>query len=168
IVEHPNLSLCDSGVEIIDSPGLNENPELTAITQNLLQHIDAAIFVTNASRPLTQSERELLNQLRIELNGGKAEAPANNLFIVCNFIDLISTEKSREHIKNRIYTIVEGDEPIIAGRNRIHFISAQAALNAVLNGYEDEYKKSFNDFVKAIERFLVMERGKLKLQPLSE
>jgi replication fork clamp-binding protein CrfC/uncharacterized tellurite resistance protein B-like protein len=168
VVEHPNLSLCDSGVEIIDSPGLNENPELTAITQNLLQHIDAAIFVTNASRPLTQSERELLNQLRIELNGGKAEAPANNLFIVCNFIDLISTEKSREHIKNRIYTIVEGHEPIISGKNRVHFISAQAALNAVLNGYEDEYKKSFNDFVKALERFLVMERGKLKLQPLSE
>lgn len=168
IIEHPNLALCNSGVEIIDSPGLNENPELTAITQKLLQNIDAVIFVTNASRALTQGERELLNNLRIQLNGGKDEEPANNLFIVCNFIDLISTEKSREQIKKRIHTIVEGDKPIITGKNRVHFISAQAALNAVMNGYEDEYKKSFDIFVKSIERFLVFERGRLKLQPLSE
>ncbi|YAF97268.1 MAG: dynamin family protein [Nodularia sp. CChRGM 3473] len=168
VIEHPNLALCNSGVEIIDSPGLNENPELTAITQKLLQNIDAAIFVTNASRALTQSERELLNKLRIKLNGGKDEEPANNLFIVCNFIDLISTEKSREQIKKRIYTIVEGDKPIITGKNRVHFISAQSALNAVLNGYDDEYKKSFDIFVKSIERFLIIERGRLKLQPLSE
>jgi len=168
VVEHPNLALCNSGVEIIDSPGLNENPELTAITQNLLQNIDAAIFVTNASRALTQSERELLNKLRIQLNGGKDDEPANNLFVVCNFIDLINTEKSREQVKKRIYSIVEGAQPIITGKNRVHFISAQAALNAILNGYEDEYRKSFDIFVKSIERFLIIERGRLKLQPLSE
>lgn len=168
VVEHPNLALCNSGIEIIDSPGLNENPELTAITQGLLQHIDAAIFVTNASRALTQSERELLNKLKIQLNGGKDEEPANNLFIVCNFIDLINTEKSREQIKKRVHNIVEGEQPIITGKNRVHFISAQAALNAVLNGYEDEYKKNFDTFVKSIERFLIIERGRLKLKPLSE
>jgi replication fork clamp-binding protein CrfC/uncharacterized tellurite resistance protein B-like protein len=168
VIEHPNLALCNSGVEIIDSPGLNENPELTAITQKLLQRIDAVIFVTNASRALTQGERELLNHLKTQLNGGKEEEPANNLFIVCNFIDLISTEKSREQIKKRIHTIVEGDKPIITGKNRVHFISAQAALNAVMNGYEDEYKKSFDIFVKSIERFLIIERGRLKLQPLSK
>lgn len=168
VVEHPNLALCNSGVEIIDSPGLNENPELTAITQKLLQRIDAVIFVTNASRPLTQGERELLNKLKIQLNGGKDEEPANNLFIVCNFLDLISTDKSREQIKKRIHTIVEGDKPIITGKNRVHFISAQSALKAVLNGYENEYKKSFDIFVKSIERFLIIERGRLKLQPLSE
>lgn len=168
IVEHPNLKLCNSGVEIIDSPGLNEHPELTAITQQLLQDIDAAIFVTNASRSLTQGERELLNQLRVQLNGGKAEEPANNLFIVGNFMDLIRTEKGREQVKKRIHNFVEGDQPIITGKNRVHFISSQAALNAALNISEDDYQESFDNFTKSIERFLMLERGGLKFQQLSE
>ncbi|BAY69552.1 dynamin family protein [Trichormus variabilis] len=168
IVEHSNLALCNSGVEIIDSPGLNENPELTAITQNLLQDIDAAIFVTNASRSLTQGERQSLNELRLKLNGGKDQEPANNLFIVVNFMDLVNTEKSRDQIKKRIYNFVEGEKPIITGKNRVHFISAQAALRSVMYGYEDEYKKSFDTFIKSIERFLILERGRLKLQPLPD
>ncbi|AFY50262.1 hypothetical protein Nos7524_4510 [Nostoc sp. PCC 7524] len=168
IVEHPNLTLCNSGVEIIDSPGLNENPELTAITQKLLQDIDAAIFITNASRSLTQGERELLDQLRIKLNSGKNQEPANNLFIVGNFMDLVRTEKGREQVKKRIQNFVEGEQPIIAGKNRVHFISAQAALNAVLHGYQDEYQISFESFIKSLERFLMLERGSLKLQNLSE
>ncbi|BCL33577.1 dynamin family protein [Nostoc sp. MS1] len=168
IVEHSNLALCNSGVEIIDSPGLNENPKLTGITQNLLQDVDAAIFVTNASRSLTQSERLLLNEIKTTLNGGKDEEAANNLFVVVNFMDLVSTERSRDQIKKRIFNFVEGEKPIITGKNRIHFISAQSALKAVLHGYEDEYKKGFDTFIKAIERFLILERGRLKLQPLPE
>lgn len=168
VVEHPNLKLCNSGVEIVDSPGLNEHPELTAITQQLLQDIDAAVFVTNASRSLTQGERELLNQLRFKLNGGKNEEPANNLFIVGNFMDLVRTEKGREQVKKRIYNFVDGEQPIIAGKNRIHFISAQAALNAALNISTDDYQESFDSFTKALERFLMLERGGLKIQQLSE
>ncbi|MCF4965791.1 dynamin family protein [Nostoc sp. CMAA1605] len=168
IVEHPNLTLCNSGVEIIDSPGLNENPELTAITQKLLHDIDAAIFVTNASRSLTQGERELLNQLRIKLNGGKDKEPASNLFIVGNFMDLVRTEKGREQIQKRILNLVEGDNPIITGKNRVHFLSAQTALNAILNNTEDEYQENFDIFIKSIERFLMLERGGLKLYQLSD
>jgi uncharacterized tellurite resistance protein B-like protein len=52
IFEHPDLSLCKSGVEILDSPGLNEHPQRTAITQKLLKETDAAIFLTNAMRLL--------------------------------------------------------------------------------------------------------------------
>src|SRR6478672_11435550 len=59
IFEHPDLDLCRSGVEIVDSPGLNEHPDRTAITQQLLKGTDAVIFLANASRPLTQGERDL-------------------------------------------------------------------------------------------------------------
>ncbi|MHC5825163.1 MAG: dynamin family protein, partial [Nostoc sp.] len=157
IFEHPDLELCSSGVEIIDSPGLNEHPELTAVTQKLLQDIDAAIFLTNASRSLTQGERNLLHELKIKLNHGKDDKPANNLFIVGNFMDLVRTEKGREQVKQRIYKFVEGDNPIVTGKNRVHFISVQAALDAILNGYEDEYRKNFNSFTKSIEKFLMIE-----------
>jgi uncharacterized tellurite resistance protein B-like protein len=65
IFEHPNLDLCRSGVEIVDSPGLNEHPERTALTQQLLKGTDAVIFLANASRPLTQGERDLMQDLKV-------------------------------------------------------------------------------------------------------
>ncbi|MBD2534845.1 dynamin family protein [Nostoc flagelliforme FACHB-838] len=164
IFEHPDLELCSSGVEIIDSPGLNEHPELTVVTQKLLQDIDAAIFITNASRSLTQGERNLLHELRIKLNDGKNYKPANNLFIVGNFMDLVRTEKGYEQVKQRIFNFVQGDNPIITDKNRVHFISGQAALDAILNGYEDEYRKAFDSFTKSLESFLVFECGALKIE----
>ncbi|MDM9385432.1 dynamin family protein [Chlorogloeopsis sp. ULAP01] len=167
IFEHPDLELCRSGVEIIDSPGLNEHPERTAITQKLLKDTDAAIFLTNASRPLTQGERDLLQEIKVHLNCGKDEEPANNLFVICNFMDLIRTEKGKEQVKQRIINFVQGDSPIILGENRIHFISAQAALDAILNGVKDEYLEKFKYLISSIEKFLRFERGELKLKRLN-
>ncbi|BAY61552.1 dynamin family protein [Calothrix brevissima NIES-22] len=164
IFEHPDLELCSNGVEIVDSPGLNEHPERTAITKKLLANTDAVIFLTNASRPLTQGERDLLNYLKVNLNGGKQTEPANNLFVVCNFMDLIRTEKGKEQIKQRITKFVQGEHPIISGTNRIHFISAQATLDAIFNGHEDEYLKNFSTFKQSIEKFLTFESGLLKLE----
>ncbi|MEM7714191.1 MAG: dynamin family protein [Cyanobacteria bacterium P01_A01_bin.68] len=167
IFEHPDLELCKSGVEIVDSPGLNEHPERTAITQKLLKDTDAAIFLTNALLPLTQGERDLLREIKLHLNGGKDDQPANNLFVTCNFIDLIRTPKGQEQIKQRITNFVQGNNPIIAGENRIHFISAQVALDAILKGSKDKYLSDFNLFVSSIENFLRFERGEFKLKRLN-
>lgn len=163
VFEHPDLELCRNGVEIVDSPGLNEHPERTAITQKLLKDTDAVIFLINASRPLTQGERDLLQEFKIQLNGGKKDEPASNLFIACNFMDLIRTEKDREQIKQRILNFVQGDSPIIKGENRVHFISARATLDAIYNGSEDKYLQDFINFSKSLENFLIYERGSLKL-----
>ncbi|MEH1996571.1 dynamin family protein [Nostoc sp.] len=164
IFEHPDLELCSNGVEIVDSPGLNEHPERTAITQKLLANTDAVIFLTNASRPLTQGERNLLHDLKVHLNGGKETEPADNLFVICNFMDLIRTEKGKEQIKQRVTKFVQGDHPIVSGVNRVHFISAQAALDEILAGKEDEYLQGFRKFTSSIEEFLIFERGALKNQ----
>lgn len=164
IFEHPDLQLCRSGVEIIDSPGLNEHPDRTAITQKLLKNTDAAIFLTNASRSLTQGERDLLQDVRTQLNGGKQDEPADNLFVVGNFMDLVGTEKGRQQVQQRIERFVQGQKPIIKSENRIHFISSKAALKAILNGTEDDYLRSFQSFTKSIEKFLTLERGSLKIK----
>lgn len=167
VFEHPDLELCKSGVEILDSPGLNEHPERTAITQKILENTDAAIFLTNASRPLTQGERDLLQEIKVYLNGGKDDEPAHNLFIACNFIDLIRTAKGKEQIQQRITKFVQADNPLIVGENRVHFISAQAALDAIIKGSKDAYLEDFNHFVSSIENFLTFERGELKLKRLN-
>ncbi|MEH2000469.1 MAG: dynamin family protein [Nostoc sp.] len=164
VFEHPDLELCSSGVEIVDSPGLNEHPERTAITQKLLKDTDAVIFLTNASRSLTQVERDLLQDVRTQLNHGKENEPANNLFIVGNFIDLVRSEKGREQVQQRIERFVQGQNPIVAGENRVHFISAQAALDAILRGTEDDYLKAFQHFTQSLEKFLTFDSGRVKIK----
>ncbi|NJL63083.1 MAG: dynamin family protein [Methylacidiphilales bacterium] len=164
IFEHPDLELCSSGVEIIDSPGLNEHLERTAITQKLLENTDAIIFLTDVTRSLTQVERDLLQELKVKMNGGKETEIADNIFVVGNFMDLVRTEKGREQVKQRIENFVLGDKPIVAIKNRVHFISAQATLDALKSGSENEYLKTFQDFTHSLEDFLTMERGELKVK----
>ncbi|MBD1806938.1 dynamin family protein [Microcoleus sp. FACHB-SPT15] len=163
IFEHPDLELCRTGVEIVDSPGLNEHPERTAITQQLIRGTDAVIFLVNASRPLTQGERDLIQDLKVQLNGGKADEPAANLFVAVNFMDLLRREKDRHDVRQRIERFVQGQN-VITGENRVHFISAQAALDAILEGTEDDYLKAFRGFTQSIEKFLTVERGSLLIK----
>ncbi len=164
IFEHPQLALCSAGVEIVDSPGLNECDDSTKITAQLLQDADAVILLTNASRPLTQWERDKANELRTKLNGGNPSEPADNLFVVVNFMDLLRREKDRQDVRQRIERFFQGQNPIVGGVNRVHFISAQAALDAILGGTENEYLKAFQNFTQAIEKFLANERGHLKIE----
>jgi len=164
VFEHPELELCRNGVEIIDSPGLNEVAERTLVTQQVLKTADAVIFLTSAQNTLTEKERELLLYLKKELNYDTHEG-AKNIFIVVNFFDLLRREESRQQVRQRVEKIVNGTNPIINGENRIHFISAQSALDAILSGKEnDDYLKAFQAFTSSIEKFLTVERGSISLQ----
>jgi len=163
IFEHPNLELCTNGVEIIDSPGLNEQAERTLVTEQVLKTTDAVIFLTHAQNALTEKERELLLYLKKELNPGKDDEGAKSIFVLVNFADLLRREESRKQVRQRVETIVKSQN-LIAAENRIHFISAQSALDAILDGTENEYVKSFQDFTKSLEQFLTEERGAITLQ----
>ncbi len=164
VFEHPELELCSNGVEIIDTPGLNEEAERAVATQQVLKTADAVIFLTQANNVLTKTEEELLLYLKKELNYGKEDEGARNIFIAVNFFDWLESEEDRQDVKERVETIVNGAKPIIAGENRIHFISAKSALDAILNGTESEYVKSFQDFTKSLEQFLIEKRGAIALQ----
>lgn len=168
ILEHPGLILCKNGVEIVDSPGLNEHPNRSAITQQLIQDTDAIIFLTNASRLLTQGERQLLQELRLQVNNGNKNEPANNIFVVVNFIDLLRKEQDRQGVQQRVEKFVFGQEPIITGNNRVHFISAQCAVDAILENTENDYLKSFQFFTQSVESFLINEKGLLKLKKATQ
>ena len=164
--EHPNLELCKSGVEIIDSPGLNKHPDPTAITQKLLKDSDAVIFLTNASCPLNQRERELIQSLKLQLNGNQIDWPADNLFVLVNFIDLVRSKKSRQQIRKRLENFLLGEKSIIVDESRLHLISAEAVLSGILQGEENEYFTDFNNFNKSIEKFLAVERGAVQIKQI--
>ncbi len=164
IFEHPDLELCRSGVEIVDSPGLNEHPERNAITQQLLKDTDAAIFLSNAQQPLNLGEQQLLDDLKTQLNGGKAGEAADNLFIAVNFWDMIRSSEDRQDVRERIENLIFGENPLIKGENRLHFLSAQSSLDAILTGVDNEYLKDFENFTASLKKFLTTERNSVKIK----
>ena len=161
IFEHPDLELCKSGVEILDSPGLNEHPDRTAITERLLKDTDAALFLTNASRLLPERERELIQYVRTQATGSTNKLPAENLFILVNFMDLLDNDEDRQDVTQRLEEFVTREKLIVVNKDRVHYISAKAALKK-----QDEYLQSFRAFTQALEQFLTVERGAIEVNQI--
>ncbi|MEJ6481909.1 dynamin family protein [Nostoc punctiforme UO1] len=166
IFEHPELALCKSGVEILDSPGLNEHPDRTSITYKLLKNSDAVIFLTDAMHLLSEKEKELIQDVRYQLNGNCEDQPAENLFVLVNFMDSLEEEEDRQDVKQRLESFMKNKNLLLSNaEHRVHYISAKAALKAILNNRsDDEYLKSFHAFTQSLENFLTIERGSLQIK----
>ncbi len=62
VVEFPSM-FCYDGRELIDTPGLNDNEEMTAVTVSRLREIDLAIVTVAAPYPFSETEAELIARL---------------------------------------------------------------------------------------------------------
>ncbi len=162
VFEHPNLLLCRNGVEIVDSPGLNEHPDRTRVTEELLKNTDAILFMTNANKLLTQGERDIITRIK-EREGDR---PLENLFLVVNFMDNLDSDEDREDVQIAASSIVKDGS--ITGKDRIHFVSAKSALKAALSNTSNEYLVSFQNFTRTLEAFLTDERGFVILQSATQ
>lgn len=154
------LDLCRNGVEIIDSPGLNEHHTRTKTTRDYLAHIDAVVFVMSVHALASESELALIdNDLR----------PSGHefLFFVCNRFDEIRRKEDRDKIINYAYTKLSDRTRF--GREGVFFLSAVDALEGRLNGDAGLVKRSgIGPLERSLERFLVEDRGRVKLlQPCS-
>ena len=162
VFEHPNLLLCRNGVEIVDSPGLNEHPDRTRVTEELLKETDAILFMTNANKLLTQGERDIITRIK-EREGDR---PLENLFLIANFVDNLDNDQDRKEAQELAQSIVKNGS--ITGKDRIHFISAKFALKATLGNTSNEYLVSFQNFTRTLEAFLTDERGSVILQSTTQ
>jgi len=158
VFEHPGLGFCKNGVEILDSPGLNENSARTARTKKLLKEIDAVIFLMHPHQLLSASEKEILQDVRAGLTYGFAEKPVDNLFLIINYADLLSSEV-KQQVRLRLENFANNQNLLTTNENRIYCISAQEVLNAILNGSDSEYLDAFQSFTETIEQFLATQRG---------
>jgi uncharacterized tellurite resistance protein B-like protein len=158
VFEHPGLGFCKNGVEILDSPGLNENPERTAMTKKLLKEIDAVIFLMTPRGLLSESERGILQDVRAELTYGFAEKPVDNLFLIINCADSLSPEE-KQQVRRRLENFAKNQNLLTTTENRIYWMSVKQVLNAILNGSDTEHLDVFQSFTETIEQFLSTQRG---------
>ncbi|MGC1197541.1 MAG: dynamin family protein, partial [Geitlerinemataceae cyanobacterium] len=163
IFETPDLELCRNGVEILDSPGLNEHPERTAITYKLIREADAIVFLTHAQMAFTDTERTVIREIKAKLS---PKRPASNLFAIVNCMDLIDEEDDREDLQLRAERFLLGENAIAADR-QIYYLSAKEALKARLDNRSNSYLHDFNRFTEALETFFTRDRGLVFMERLS-
>lgn len=166
---------CKNNVDIIDTPGLNDDANMTEVTLSVLPEIDAALLVIMAQAPFSEYERDFLENKLLTSDLGRV------LFVVTG-IDRFDEEDAEKVIKNisdRITKYVIEKAKKVMGENSIEFevykrklgkpsvfgVSSKQALTAKMNGDNDLLERScFPQFEKELERFLTEDRGAVALQ----
>jgi GTP-binding protein EngB required for normal cell division len=147
------LELCRSGVEMIDSPGLNEDPAREQITLKYLEEADALIFILDASQALTENEK---NYLEVFIRPMGHE----DAFFIFNKVNHVAPdERARTEAWAR-----KKLEPFVNYDQRIFFIDALAALKAREVGDEQALSESgLPPVERSLQHFLTTQRGRLKI-----
>lgn len=149
-----DLDFCENGVEIIDSPGLNENEIRQKVTMDYLSTVDAVLFVLTCEALASQSELDVINNT---LKKGGHE----DIFFICNRFDSIR-KKEQDDIKQ--YGIARLAPLTKKGEKRVFFISALKALEGRLNEDQKEIEESgVLPLEKDLQEFLIYDRGRVKL-----
>lgn len=143
--------LLKEGVEIIDSPGLNENDERTAVTLEYLDKADAIIFLLDATKACAKDEMETIDDILVPKG-------FDDMFFVVNRFDLIDKRQQPEvkrFVENKVKKYTTND---------IYCISALNALDGKLEDDNELLEKSgLPIFENRLSEFLTKEKGKIKL-----
>ena len=159
--------ICQNHVDIIDTPGLNDDERMTKITIDMLENVDGVIVAISARTPFSDTEAKFVCQLI------KSSA-INTILFTITFLDQLEEEeynyeKLMESIKNRIYDKVleqleeDGeDEKIINKANRIlqdiHIfgISAKLAIKSFVTNNSKLLKASrFEEFKTELLKIII-------------
>lgn len=145
-IHAPSEFLEDSFVEIVDTPGLNEDAERDRIAHQRASHADGAIVVLRASQLLSQVELGLIDSLR-----GRAE----NLVLAINFGD--EARRAPEELVAYCARNLQ-DVGVPIDRSRIVVVSARSAEEALRRGDRNEWTASM-DQLRSVLRSQVLAKS---------
>lgn len=176
IVYYP-CKFCQNGVEIIDTPGLNDDERMDRVSENVIPTLDAIIMVVVPGNPFGISEANFVRNKIMTSDLGR-------LIFAVNKIDTVR-EKDRkrcvDEIRKRIEDTILEKTAAMYGKDskeykatqsklggiRIYPISAADALDGKLEGDKELLERSgMPEFEAELTRLLTEERGMLELAPI--
>jgi GTPase SAR1 family protein len=170
VVEYP-LALLERGVEIVDSPGLNDTEARNELSLGYLGQCHAVLFVLRATQPCTLAERRYLENY-IKDRG-------LSVFFLINAWDQIkeslidpddATELAEAKTKlDKVFRVNLEDYCVVDGidvyEERVFPISAiQALRKRVKDVNADLSGTGFSEFLAALNVFLTQERAIAQLR----
>lgn len=173
-----DTAFCKNNVDIIDTPGLNDDEQMTNVTLSILPEIDAAVFVISANSPFSQFEKEFLEKKMLTSDMGRI------IFAVNCFGTFSKEDEDRivETVEKRIGSYVMEKAKMVMGENSKEFavykrkigtpkvigVYAKKALMAKESGDAAMLEESnFPTFERVLESMLTQERGTITLQILA-
>ena len=173
-----DTAFCKNNVDIIDTPGLNDDEQMTSVTLSILPKIDAAVFVISANSPFSQFEKDFLEKKMLTSDVGRI------IFVVNCFGTFAREDEDKivETVRTRITRYVMDKAKKVMGEDSREFaaykrkigtprvigVYAKRALTA--KKIEDPAlleESNFPEFEKALETMLTKERGVIALQILA-
>ncbi|MEG4273470.1 MULTISPECIES: dynamin family protein [unclassified Microcoleus] len=149
------LELCRNGVEIIDSPGLNENEVRQQVTVEYLSRVDAVLFILSCE----QLGPSISEQKMIEL---LSNCGHEDIFFICNRFNDIRKKEEQERVRQ--HGLSQFGNLTKQGTSGIFFITAVDALEGYLEKDVNRIKDSGIELVEqALATFLAKERGRVKI-----
>ena len=147
------LDLLKDGVEIVDSPGLNENPVRTQVTMEYLSKADAIIFVFSALAMGSAGEIAYIDDT-LRKNGFGEQS----LFCVVNRFDQLTSEREQQRLRKF------SDNLLAPYTKHIYYTSAYKGLMGQMQSNPAMLEESKIPAVEsALADYLANERGKIKL-----
>ena len=165
---HYPLPLLQEGVEIVDSPGLNDTEARNKLSLGYIQNCHAILFMLRATQPCTLTERRYLkNYLH---NKGLS------LFFLLNAWDqiqdsLLDPDDPEElaQAEARLHQVFYGTLNDYCDRydQRVFPISALQVLRQRVKAPDEPiHDPGFSRFLTTLDRFLTQERAKAEFQPV--
>ncbi|NJK68330.1 MAG: dynamin [Microcoleus sp. CSU_2_2] len=171
VVEYP-LSLLEKGIEIVDSPGLNDTESRNELSLGYINNCHAILFVLRATQPCTLGERRYLENyikgrgLSIFFLINAWDQVRESLIDPDDFEELEEAEgKLRRVFKANLaeYCVTDGhdiyDERVFA------ITSIKALRLRAKNPDADLAGTGFPEFMAALNTFLTQERAIAELRP---
>lgn len=173
VVHYPCM-FCQNGVQIVDTPGLNDDDRMTAISEQVIPTLDAIIMVLAVDSPFSKSEAEFVRNKVMTSDLGRIIFVVNKI----DHIDEDDVERVLADIRKRIETSVLEKTAAVYGKDseeykatrsklgeiRLLPISARNALKGRVKNDRRKYEESgYPEFEAMLSKLLTEERGMLEL-----
>jgi GTPase SAR1 family protein len=125
------LPLCSMGVELIDTPALDDDERYLEATMRRMLTVDAILFALACESPPGREESLEIEKIR--------RTSQQELFFLCNRFDLVEPSV-REQVKRRWLTYL--GQFTGSGEQSIFFTNAKGALTGRLMGSQEQVEHS--------------------------
>ncbi len=173
VVYYPTV-FCQNGVEIIDTPGLNDEAKMNVITENVIPTLDATIFVLSADAPLQMSERDFIRNKLLTSDMARVLFVLNKI----DYLEEEDRERQINYLRDSIHETMLDKIADLHGKDseeyqrsaqklgsiKIFPISARDALNGRIKNNAGKVEDSgILAFEEELSRMLTKESGMLRL-----
>ncbi|MCD8021105.1 MAG: dynamin family protein [Clostridiales bacterium] len=151
-------SLFEDGVQLIDSPGLEEAAARTKTTENFIPQANAIVFLLDATKLFSAKEKSF-----IKAHYFNADPKPRNVFFVVNRYNVLNTDADRERVKKqtksflkRVFTDEDGNFDNDLFEKRVFFVDAYGAFKMKEKG-QVPIGTGMPEFQECLEDFLTSE-----------